>query len=63
MTTSSTPTTFRPPVLGVAAALALVTALVAAPAAQAQVGVSVTVAQPGVYGRIDIGNQPPPQVV
>ena len=28
----------------------------------AQVGVSVEVHQPGVYGRIDIGQQPPPVV-
>ncbi|MBL0728817.1 hypothetical protein [Piscinibacter sp. HJYY11] len=31
--------------------------------AQTSVGVSVQVAQPGVYGRIDIGNLPPPPVV
>lgn len=31
--------------------------------ATAQVGVSVQVAQPGVYGRIDIGGLPPPPVV
>ncbi|HEY0821861.1 MAG TPA: hypothetical protein VGD46_24005 [Rhizobacter sp.] len=31
--------------------------------AQTSVGVSVEVAQPGVYGRIDIGNMPPPPVV
>ncbi|HEX3139577.1 MAG TPA: hypothetical protein VHQ87_05965 [Rhizobacter sp.] len=31
--------------------------------AQTSVGVSVSVAQPGVYGRIDIGNMPPPPVV
>jgi hypothetical protein len=31
--------------------------------AQAQVGVSVHVQQPGVYGRIDIGGLPPPPVV
>ncbi len=30
---------------------------------QAQVGVSVQVNQPGVYGRIDIGGVPPPVVV
>ena len=29
----------------------------------ADVGVSVSVAQPGFYGRIDIGNLPPPQLV
>jgi hypothetical protein len=31
--------------------------------AQTSVGVSVSVNQPGVYGRIDIGNMPPPPVV
>ncbi len=31
-------------------------------AAQTSVGVSVSVNQPGVYGRIDIGNMPPPPV-
>jgi hypothetical protein len=31
--------------------------------AQNNVGVSVSVNQPGVYGRIDIGNMPPPPVV
>jgi hypothetical protein len=30
--------------------------------AQAQVGVSVEISQPGVYGRVDIGNRPPPRV-
>lgn len=44
------------------AALAL--ALLAGPAAQAaEVGVSVQISQPGVYGRIDIGRFPTPQVV
>jgi hypothetical protein len=39
-------------------------ALSAAPAfAQPQVGVSIGINQPGVYGRIDIGNVPPPPVV
>ena len=38
-------------------------ALVAAGAAQAQVGVSINVRQPGVYGRIDIGGLPPPALV
>ena len=32
-------------------------------AAQTNVGISISVAQPGVYGRIDIGNFPPPPVV
>ncbi len=34
-----------------------------APALAADVGVSVTVGQPGFYGQIDIGNAPPPQVL
>lgn len=39
--------------------------LMAAGAARAQttVGVSIGINQPGVYGRIDIGNAPPPPVV
>lgn len=43
----------------VVAALAAVTA----PALAGNVGVSVNVGQPGFYGRIDIGNFPPPQLV
>jgi len=45
--------------------LVLLLAVLGATAAQAQtnVGVSVSVVQPGVYGRIDIGNAPPPPVV
>ena len=31
--------------------------------AQTGVGVSVTINQPGVYGRVDIGNLPPPPVM
>jgi hypothetical protein len=31
--------------------------------AQTSVGVSIGINQPGVYGRIDIGNTPPPPVV
>ena len=43
--------------------LALILAALAAPAL-ADVGLSVSVDQPGVYGRIDIGNsEPPPQVI
>jgi hypothetical protein len=49
------------------AALALVALYAcgaAAPAfAQTNVGVSVGIQQPGVYGRIDIGNFPPPPVI
>ena len=44
------------------AALALTAALMPA-AHAADVGVSVSVAQPGVYGRIDIGRFPQPEVV
>jgi hypothetical protein len=43
--------------------LALVLAVAAAPALAADVGVSVSVNQPGVYGRIDIGHAPVPPVV
>ena len=35
----------------------------AAPAGAANVGISIDIAQPGVYGRIDIGRFPQPQVV
>ena len=47
------------------AAAAALCAVVASPAALAgvDVGVSVQVSQPGVYGRIDIGRFPQPQVV
>ena len=44
----------------------LVSLLLAAatlPAFAADVGVSVTVGQPGFYGRIDIGNAPPPVLI
>ena len=37
--------------------------LLAAGAAQAQVGVSLSINQPGVYGQINIGNGPPPVTV
>ena len=45
-----------------AAALALTSLAVAAPAqaSDVRVGVSVSVGQPGFYGRIDIGDMPPP---
>ena len=42
----------------------LLAILASAPvAAQTSVGVSIGINQPGVYGRIDIGNLPPPPVV
>ena len=37
--------------------------LSAATGAMAQVGVSVTVGQPGFYGRLDIGDYPAPQLI
>lgn len=47
-----------------AAALIVVNAaLVAMPAAAADVGVSVSVGEPGFYGRLDIGDFPQPQVI
>jgi len=46
------------------AVLGLVLVGLAAPTfAQTSVGVSVGINQPGVYGRIDIGNMPPPPVI
>ena len=45
------------------AVLALVVAAAAPALAQTSVGVSVGINQPGVYGRIDIGNYPPPAVI
>lgn len=45
-------------------AAALATSLLAAlPVQAADVGVSVSISQPGVYGRIDIGRFPQPQLV
>ena len=38
-------------------------AFTAAPALAADVGVSVSVGQPGFYGRIDVGNFPQPQLI
>ena len=38
-------------------------AAAAAPALAADVGVSVEISQPGVYGRIDVGRVPAPQVI
>lgn len=46
----------------ISASLAL-TALFAAPAFAGDVGVSVSIGQPGFYGQINIGNAPPPAVV
>lgn len=45
----------------IAAAIAATT--VTTPALAADVGVSVSIGQPGFYGQIDIGDYPPPQVI
>jgi hypothetical protein len=44
-------------------AAATVLGLSALPVTAADVGVSVQISQPGVYGRVDIGRFPQPQVV
>lgn len=46
-----------------ATALAFAAVLPLRTASAADVGVSVSIGQPGFYGRIDIGNQPPPQII
>lgn len=46
-----------------AATAAATLSMWSAPAAAADVGVSVQISQPGVYGRIDIGRFPQPQVI
>ena len=43
--------------------VAAMLAVAATSALAADVGVSVNINQPGVYGRIDIGNVPPPQLI
>ena len=42
---------------------ALLLACVATPAWTADVGVSISVNEPGLYGRIDLGGYPPPQTL
>ncbi len=49
--------------LATLAAASVVTPALAADAAKADIGVSISVSQPGVYGRIDIGRFPQPTVV
>ena len=49
--------------LATAATLALALAGTSAHAGNANVGVSVNISQPGFYGRINIGDQPPPELV
>lgn len=54
----------RPSLFALAVIAVLLAILAAAPvAAQTSVGVSIGINQPGVYGRIDIGNVPPPPVI
>ena len=43
--------------------IAAAAAMSAAPAFAADVNVAVTIGQPGYYGRIEIGNYPPPLVI
>jgi hypothetical protein len=47
----------------VAAAAASALLLATGPARAAEVGVSIAVSQPGVYGRVDIGRLPAPEVL
>lgn len=47
----------------IAAAVAAVTVTVTTPALAADVGISVSIGQPGFYGRLDIGDYPQPQVI
>lgn len=44
-------------------ALALAAGVASLPARAADVGVSVSIGQPGFYGRIDIGSRPPPVLI
>ena len=47
----------------IAALVAATTTAIAFPALAADVGVSVSIGQPGFYGRLDIGGYPQPQVL
>ncbi|MBS1156929.1 MAG: hypothetical protein H6R07_2853 [Proteobacteria bacterium] len=42
---------------------AAILAIATIPAFAADVGVSVSIGQPGFYGRLDIGGYPPPQII
>ncbi len=44
-------------------AAAVAAATVTTPALAADVGVSISIGQPGFYGRLDIGDYPQPQVI
>jgi len=43
--------------------IAVALAAATLPALAADVGVSISIGDPGFYGRLDIGNYPPPQVI
>lgn len=45
------------------AAVIVAAATTTTPAVAADIGLSVSIGQPGFYGRIDIGNQPQPMLV
>ena len=47
----------------IAAAIAATTSSLATPALATDVGVSISIGQPGFYGRLDIGDYPPPQLI
>ncbi len=53
----------RPALASLVAAVLSLAALSPARAADVDIGVSIGISQPGVYGRIDIGRFPQPQVV
>lgn len=42
---------------------AVIATTLTTPASAADVGVSISIGQPGFYGRLDIGDYPPPQVI
>ena len=44
-------------------AVAVAATFITTPTIAADVGVSISIGQPGFYGRIDIGDFPPPQVI
>jgi len=44
-------------------AAAIAAATITTPALAADVGVSISIGQPGFYGRLDIGDFPPPQLI
>lgn len=53
----------KPSRIGAALALGAASTALFGPALAVEVGVSVQISQPGVYGRIDIGRLPLPQLV